>query len=157
MLQIYSIHKSQINRSLLSPTLENSSITLAETSFLQMIIALQKLEGCWILVGPLWESVGFSVQHKASQSVDLKVWATLLAITFLEGTVVEKASDWLKSKQETERTVCSRRSGHWLSIWLWKQPRSNCGERKDKSEEHKTGKQADSYPSNRDDCITSIA
>ena len=79
---------------------------------LQKIIALQKLEGYWILVGPLLKLVGLSVQHKAPQGVDLKVWATLLAIAFLEGTmasnkqswemVVEKASAWLKTKQERE-------------------------------------------------------
>ena len=45
-------------------------------------------EGCWILVGPLLEFVGLSVEHKASQGVDLKAWATLLAIAFLERTMV---------------------------------------------------------------------
>ena len=83
-----------------------------ETSPLQKIVALQNFEGYWNLDGPLLEIMGLSVQHDVPPGLDLKVWATLLAITFLEGKmardkeswemVVEKGRDWLKDQQEGE-------------------------------------------------------
>ena len=81
-----------------------------ETNPLQKIIALQTFEGYWNLDAPLLEAVGLSAQHMAPQGVDLKVWAVVLAITFLEGKMagdkeiwemlVEKAKGWLKDMEE---------------------------------------------------------
>ncbi|CAF9937627.1 MAG: hypothetical protein ALECFALPRED_007351 [Alectoria fallacina] len=78
---------------------------------LQEIIALQTFEGYWKLEVPLLEVVGLSAEHKAPQGVDSKVWATVLAITSLEGkmagdkeawdTVVEKARAWLEGTEES--------------------------------------------------------
>lgn len=77
---------------------------------LQRIIALQTFEGYWNLDAPLLEVVGLPAQHEAPQGVDSKVWATVLAISFLEGKmagdkeawemVVEKARGWLKETEE---------------------------------------------------------
>ena len=77
---------------------------------LQKIVALQTFEGYWNLDAPLLEVVGLPVQHEAPQGVDPKVWATVLAISFLEGKmagdqeawemVVEKARGWLKEMEE---------------------------------------------------------
>ena len=81
-----------------------------ETDELQKIIALQTFEGCWEFDGRLVEAVGISAQHKVPQDVDWKMWATVLAITFLKEKmagdeetwvmVVEKARGWLKGMEE---------------------------------------------------------
>ena len=81
-----------------------------ETDPLQKIIALQTFEGYWKLDAQLLEVMGLSAEHKPPQDVDAKLWATALAITFLEGKmagdqeawvmVVEKARGWLKDNKE---------------------------------------------------------
>lgn len=85
-----------------------------ETDALQKIIALQTFEGYWNWDAPLLEVVGLSADHKApvgvDEGVDSQVWATVLAITFLEAKiagdkdawemVVEKARGWLKDMEE---------------------------------------------------------
>ena len=86
-----------------------------ETDPLQKIIALQTFEGYWNLDAPLLEVVGLSAQHKAPQGVDSKVWAAMLAITFLEGKmagdeevwemVVDKARGWLKDVEKGQEGV----------------------------------------------------
>ena len=83
-----------------------------ETQPLQKIIMLQTFEGYWNLDAPLLEIVGLSAQHMAPQDFDSKMWATVLAITFLEEKlagekeswvmVVEKARDWLKDMKKGE-------------------------------------------------------
>ena len=81
-----------------------------ETDPLQKIIALQTFEGSWNLDAQLLEIVGLLAQHQAPHDVEPKVWATLLAIRFLEGRmsgerevwvmVVEKAREWLRDMEE---------------------------------------------------------
>lgn len=81
-----------------------------EADPLQKIIALQTFEGCWNLEAPLLDVVGLSAQHNVPQGVDSKVWATVLAITFLEEKMagdkeswemlVEKARAWLEGTEE---------------------------------------------------------
>lgn len=81
-----------------------------ETDPLQEIIALQTFEGYWNLEVPLLDVVGLSGQHSGPQGVDSKVWATVLAITFLEGKMagdkeswdmlVEKARAWLEGTEK---------------------------------------------------------
>lgn len=81
-----------------------------ETDPLHKIIALQTFEGYWNLNAPLLEIVSLSAQHKAPHGVDPKMWATVLAITFLEGKmasekevwnmVVDKARAWLEDTEE---------------------------------------------------------
>lgn len=83
-----------------------------ETDPLQKIIALQTFEGYWKLDAPLLEAVGLSVEHNTPQGVDPKVWASVLAITFLEKKMasdkeswemlVEKARGWLKDAEQGE-------------------------------------------------------
>ena len=80
-----------------------------ESGPLQKLIALQTFEDYWKLGARLLEVVGLSAQHKAPRGTDLKVWATVLAITFLERRmagdkeiwvmVVEKARGWLKDME----------------------------------------------------------
>ena len=84
-----------------------------ETDPLQKIIALQTFEGYWNLNAPLLEVVGLPAQHKAPQGVDSKVWAAVLAITFLERKmagekevwemVVEKARGWLGNVEKGQK------------------------------------------------------
>lgn len=79
-----------------------------ETDPLQKIISLQTFEGYWILDAPLMEVVDLS--PTPVQGVDSRVWATVLAITFLKmkmagdkeawEMVVEKAIGWLKEMEE---------------------------------------------------------
>ena len=81
-----------------------------ETNPLQEIIALQTFEGYWNLEIPLLDVVGLSGQHSGPHGVDSKVWATVLAITFLEGKMagdkeswemlVEKARAWLDGTEK---------------------------------------------------------
>lgn len=86
-----------------------------ETDPLQKIIALQTFEGYWNLDAPLLEVVGLPAQHKAHQDVASKVWAAVLAITFLERKmagekeawemVVEKARGWLEDVEKGQKGV----------------------------------------------------
>ncbi len=86
-----------------------------ETDPMQKIIALQTFEGYWNLDATLLEIVGLSAQHKAPKGVVSKVWAAMLAITFLEGKlvgdkeawemVVEKARGWLKDMEKGQEKV----------------------------------------------------
>lgn len=86
--------------------------TAEKTDSLQKIIGLQIFEGYWNLVAPLLIFVGLSAHHKASQGMGSKVWATVLAITLLEGKmagdkevwkmVVETARERMKDMQEGE-------------------------------------------------------
>ena len=95
-----------------APTYEGGDVEVEESDPLQKIIALQTFEGYWNLDARLLEVVGLSAQHKASQDTHSKVWATVLAITFLERRmagdkeiwvmVVEKARGWLKNMEEGE-------------------------------------------------------
>ena len=81
-----------------------------ETDALQKIIALQTFEGYWDFDARLLEAVGLSAQHQVPQDVDNTMWATVLAITFLEEKMrgdeetwvmlVEKARGWLKDMEE---------------------------------------------------------
>lgn len=98
-----------------SPTHDEVDSKAEETDLLQKIIALQTFEGYWNLDAPLLEVVGLSTQHKSPQGVDSKVWATMLAIMFLEKRmvgdkeawemVVEKARGWLKDMEEGQQGV----------------------------------------------------
>ena len=95
-----------------APSYEEMDAEAEESDPLQKLIALQTFEGCWNMDARLLEVVGFSAQHKAPQDTDSKVWATVLAITFLERRmagdkevwvmVVEKARGWLKDMEGTE-------------------------------------------------------
>lgn len=83
-----------------------------ESDPLQKLIALQTFEGYWNMDARLLEVVGFSAQHKTPQDTDSKVWATVLAITFLERRmagdkevwvmVIKKARGWLKDMEGRE-------------------------------------------------------
>ncbi len=96
----------------------NAPIDNEKTDPLQTVIALQTFEGCWVLVARLLEVVGLSAQHKAPQDVDSKVWATVLAITYLEGKmagdreawvmVVEKGREWLKDMDLEEKWTLAK-------------------------------------------------
>ena len=76
-----------------------------ETDPLQKLIALQTFDGCWHLEDSLLDIVGVSGQHHGPAGVNATIWATMLAITFLErkmgveqeawDMVVEKARGWL--------------------------------------------------------------
>ncbi|MCJ1452864.1 hypothetical protein MMC28_003209 [Mycoblastus sanguinarius] len=76
-----------------------------ETDPLQKLIGLQTFEGYWVLNPAILEIVGVSEQHKVPEGAELKVWATILAIAFLEKKlgrekeswemIVEKARGWL--------------------------------------------------------------
>jgi hypothetical protein len=76
-----------------------------ETDPLQKIIGLQTFEGFWDFDAPLLLAVGVSSQHKVPEGLRLRMWATILAVTFLEGKmdkekevgemVAEKAKQWL--------------------------------------------------------------
>lgn len=95
-----------------APSYEEMDAEAEESDPLQKLIALQTFEGCWDMDARLLEVVGFSAQHKAPQDTDSKVWATVLAITFLERRmagdkevwvmVVEKARGWLKDMEGRE-------------------------------------------------------
>ena len=95
-----------------APTYEQMDAEAEESDPLQKLIALQTFEGYWNLDARLLEAVGLSAQHKALQGTDSKVWATVLAITFLERRmagdkevwvmVVEKARGWLKDMEGRE-------------------------------------------------------
>ncbi|MCJ1276511.1 hypothetical protein MMC21_004317 [Puttea exsequens] len=76
-----------------------------ETDPLQKLIALQTFAGFWELDTPLLDTVSVASQHKLPEGVLLRVWATILAITFLERKmgdereawemVVDKAKGWM--------------------------------------------------------------
>ena len=111
-LKVSSLSVGQAHRTRLG----DEAITKAEeTDPLRNLIALQTFDGYWNLDTPLLEIVGVSVQHKAPQGVDSRVWAAVLAITFLEKKmasdkeswemVVEKARGWLKDVEEGEEEV----------------------------------------------------
>ena len=95
-----------------APTYEEMDAEAEESDPLQKLITLQTFEGCWNMDARLLEVVGFSAQHKAPQDTDSKVWATVLAITFLERRmagdkevwvmVVTKARGWLKDMEGRE-------------------------------------------------------
>ena len=81
-----------------------------ETGPLQKIIGLQTFEGYWNLDARLVEAVGLPAQYNVPQDVVGKIWATVLAITFLKEKltsdeeawvmVVEKAQGWLEDTEE---------------------------------------------------------
>ena len=111
-LKVSSLSAGQTNRTRMS----DEAITKAEeTDPLRNLIILQTFDGYWNLDFSLLEIVGVSVQHKAPQGVDSRVWAAVLAITFLEKKmasdkdswemVVEKARGWLKDVEEGEEEV----------------------------------------------------
>ena len=95
-----------------APSFEEMDAEAEESDPLHKLIALQTFEGCWNMDARLLEVVGFSAQHKAPQDTDSKVWATVLAITFLERRmagdkevwvmVVKKARGWLKDMEGRE-------------------------------------------------------
>ena len=71
---------------------------------LQKLIALQTFEGFWEFDAPLLNVVAVSGQHKVPEGLHLRLWATILAITYLEKKMgaekeawemcVDKAKDW---------------------------------------------------------------
>ena len=81
-----------------------------KTDPLQKIIGLQTFDGYWNLDARLLEAIGLSAKHQAPHDINPTVWATVLAITFLEGRmpgdqetwvmVVEKARGWLKDMEK---------------------------------------------------------
>ena len=95
-----------------APSYEEMDAEAEESDPLQKLIALQTFEGCWNMDARLLEVVGFSAQYKAPQDTDSTVWATVLAITFLERRmagdkevwvmVVKKARGWLKDMEGRE-------------------------------------------------------
>ena len=72
---------------------------------LQKLIALQTFEGFWEFDAPLLNVVAVSGQHKVPEGLHLRLWATILAITYLEKKMraekeawemcVDKAKGWL--------------------------------------------------------------
>ena len=89
---------------------EGMDVKVEETDPLQKMIDLQTFEGYWNLNARLLEAMGLPVRHQAPQEVDPKMWATVLATTFLEVRmsgaqevwvmVVEKARGWLRGMGE---------------------------------------------------------
>lgn len=84
-----------------------------EADPLQKMIALQSFEGCWKFNDKLLKAVWLPEQHQVPEGVALNVWATILAITFLEKAmedqteafemVVEKARGWLDTQAGGDR------------------------------------------------------
>jgi hypothetical protein len=76
-----------------------------EKDSLQRLIALQTFEGFWEFDAPLLNVLAVSDKHKAPEGLDLRSWATILAITCLEKKMgaereawemcADKARDWL--------------------------------------------------------------
>ena len=65
---------------------------------------MQTFEGFWEFDAPLLNVVAVSGQHKVPEGMHLRLWATILAITYLEKKMgaekeawemcVDKAKDW---------------------------------------------------------------
>ena len=84
---------------------------------LQDIIGLQTFVGYWDFDEKLIRAVGIPTDHKAPDAVWLRVWATILAITFLESKlaqdketwemIVEKGRDWMEGEvaEDDEKMV----------------------------------------------------
>lgn len=68
---------------------------MEETNPLQRLTALQTFEGYWSLNAQLLEAVGLSAQRQAPQEADPKVWATMLAITFLDVKMSGDKEAWV--------------------------------------------------------------
>lgn len=91
------------------PIVEQMDVEAEKTDPLQNIIGLQTFDGHWNLDNRLLEVIGLSAEHQAPHDMNPTVWATVLAITFLEGSipgereawmmVVEKARGWLKDME----------------------------------------------------------
>ena len=89
---------------------EETDAEAEKTDPLLKIIGLQTFDGYWNLDARLLEVIGLSAEHQAPHDMDPTVWATVLAITFLEGRmlgdqevwvmVVEKARGWLKDMEK---------------------------------------------------------
>ena len=61
---------------------------------LQRLISLQTFEGFWELDAPLLNVVAVSEQHKVPEGLDLRSWATILAITYLEKEMGAEREAW---------------------------------------------------------------
>ena len=93
-----------------APTGEERDAEAGKMDPLQKIIGLQTFDGHWNLDTRLLEVIGLSAEHQAPHEMNPTVWATMLAITFLEGSipgereawvmVVEKARGWLNQMEE---------------------------------------------------------
>ena len=93
-----------------APMGNNMDAEAEMTDPLEKIIDLQTFEGYWNLDARLLEVVGLSAEHQAPHDMNPTMWATVLAITFLEGRmpgdreawvmVVEKARGWLKEMEK---------------------------------------------------------
>ena len=93
-----------------APIAEETDAEAEKTDQLQKIIGLQTFDGCWNLDARLLEVVGLCAEHQSPHDMNPTVWATVLAITFLEGRmpgdreawvmVVEKARGWLKDMEK---------------------------------------------------------
>ena len=93
-----------------APTGEERDAEAGQMDPLQKIIGLQTFDGHWNLDTRLLEVIGLSAEHQAPHDMNPTVWATVLAITFLEGSipgereawgmVVEKARGWLNKMEE---------------------------------------------------------
>ena len=100
------------------PTGEEMDAEAEKTDPLQKIIDLQTFDGYWSLDARLLEVVGLSAEHQASHDIDPAVWATVLAITFLEGRmpgdreawvmIVEKARGWLKDREKGQDGILQK-------------------------------------------------
>ena len=76
-----------------------------ESDPLQKIVGLQTFQGFWEFDAPLLLAVGLPSDQKVPERLHERIWATILAITFLEKKmahekdawemVVEKAKEWL--------------------------------------------------------------
>ena len=93
-----------------APIGEETDAEAEKTDPLQNIIGLQTFDGYWNLNVRLLEVIGLSAEYQAPHDMNPTVWATMLAITFLEGRmpgdreawvmVVEKARGWLKDMKK---------------------------------------------------------
>ena len=100
------------------PIGEEMDAEAEKTDPLQKIIGLQTFDGYWSLDARLLEVVGLSAEHQALHDMDPTVWATVLAITFLEGRmpgdreawvmVVEKARGWLKDMEKGQDGILQK-------------------------------------------------
>lgn len=105
------------------PSQSTSSAVVEKADPLQALVALQTFEGYWEFDAALLNIIGISsAQHKVPEGLHVRLWATILAVCFLERKmkgekeawemVVEKARGWLEGVGVDE-------GGKGEKWWMW--------------------------------------